>query len=56
MAKYRALTGLSLRKSPDPTSPLYEQWFEWAAGEEFDAPQHLDTKRGVARGIMEQVK
>ena len=54
--KYRALTDLSLRQSPDSKSPLYEQWFSWSAGTEFAPPPHMDVARALARGIMEEVK
>lgn len=56
MAKYRALRDLSLRKSPDPASPLYEDFFEWAKGTVFEAPAHLNIKIATASGKIEEVK
>ena len=56
MPKYRALRDLSLRKSPDATSPQYEEWYEWPAGTEFDAPKHLNVKLGIASGKFEEIK
>lgn len=53
--RYRALVDCSLRQSPDPASPKYEQWHEWPAGTVFDAPKHLDVKRALERGIIEEV-
>lgn len=55
MAKYRALLDLALRKSPDPKSPLYEEWYEWPAGTEFEAPAHLKVEIGIAAGKFEPV-
>lgn len=54
--RLRALVDMSLRQSADSTSPLYEQWHDWKAGEEFDAPANLDVDRAIARGIAEEVK
>lgn len=54
MAKYRALTNLSLRKSPDPKSPLFEQWYEWPEGTVFEAPAHLNVKLGLEAGKFEE--
>ena len=54
--KLRALTDLSLRKSPDPASPLYEEWFQWRAGTVFEAPPHLKVDLGLQRGIFEVVE
>lgn len=53
--KVRALTDLALRKSPDPKSPQWEEWYEWPKGVVFDAPAHLKVDLGVARGVMEIV-
>ena len=53
--KYRALTALSLRQSPDPKSPLYEQWFDWAEGEEFAPPEHMKIDLALQRGVVEEV-
>lgn len=53
--QYRALLDLALRKSPDSTSPLYEEWFEWPAGTVFEAPAHLKVELGIASGKFEEV-
>lgn len=53
--KLKALTDLSLRKSADPKSPLYEEWFEWKAGETFTPPAHLKVELAIKRGIAEVV-
>lgn len=53
--QYRALTDLSLRQSPDTSSPLYEQWHQWKAGAVFTPPAHMDIARALARGIVEEV-
>ena len=62
--KMRALTDLSLRKSPDRTitrdgvevpNPKWDEWYQWTEGKVFTAPSHLKWKRGVERGIMEVV-
>ena len=53
--KYRALCNLALRQSPDPKSPLYEQWFDWAEGTVFEPPKYMNMKRALERGIVEEV-
>lgn len=53
--KLKALTDLSLRQSPDPTSPLWEQWHEWKAGEIFSPPPHFRVDKALERGIVEEV-
>lgn len=53
--KLRALTGLSLRKSADPKDAAYEEWFEWAEGDEFDPPAHMKVEKALERGIVEVV-
>ena len=53
--KLRALADLSLRKSADPKRPEYEQWYDWPAGTVFDAPQNLNVKKAIERGIIEVV-
>lgn len=53
--KYRALTDLFLRQSPDPKSPLYERWHEWKAGDVFEPPAHMRIDRCLERGIIEAV-
>ena len=55
MAKYKAVVDMSLRQSPDPKSPLYERWHDWKAGEVFTPPKHMDVKKALSRGIMEEV-
>lgn len=54
--KLRALTDLSLRQSPDPASPLYEEWFEWPQGTVFVPPAHMKVELAIQRGIAEEVK
>ena len=54
--KLRALTDMSLRKSADPKSPAYQEWFDWKAGEVFEAPPNLKVDLALARGIAEVVK
>lgn len=56
MAKLRAKTDLSLRQSADKRQDTYEQWHEWKAGETFEPPRHMDVKRALERGIVEEVK
>ena len=53
--QYRALTDMSLRQSPDPKSPLWEEWFDWKAGEEFTPPAHMKVDLALERGIIEEV-
>lgn len=53
MPKYRALVNMSLRRSPDSASSLYEEWHDWQAGEVFEPPPHMNVERALARGIME---
>ena len=50
MAKYRVMPGVgpvSLRKSLDPKSPLYNEWYEWRDGDIFSPPAHLKTISGL---------
>lgn len=57
MAKqYRALTKLSLRKSPDKRSKLYEEWHEWKAGTVFEPPAHMRIDKALERRIIQEVK
>ena len=57
MAKrYRALRDMSLRQSPDPKSPKHDEWHDWPAGTVFIPPVHMDIKKALARGIVEEVK
>jgi len=62
--KYRVMPGtgpVSLRQSPDPASPKYEEWFTWNDGDTFSPPLHLKTISGltlaqcVAAGHLEVV-
>ena len=53
--QYRALRNLALRKSPDPASPLFEEFFEWAVGEVFTAPAHMRADVMLASGKIEEV-
>ena len=54
--QYRALSDLSLRQSSKPGTPEYDLWHNWREGEEFEAPAHMDTKRMLASGKIEEVK
>ena len=54
--KYRALSDLALRQSSKPGTPGYDLWHQWAEGEVFEAPAHMDAKRMVASGKIEEVK
>lgn len=56
MAKYKALVDMSLRKSPNKDSPLYEEWHHWKTGQIFTPPPHMDVKRALARGVIGEVK
>ena len=56
MAKFKALTDLSLRQSPDPKSPLFNEWHEWKAGTVFEAPDHMNMEKCLERGIVEPAK
>lgn len=56
MAKrYKALVDMSLRQSPDKRSAKYNEWHDWKAGQVFTPPKHLNIKRALERGIMEEV-
>ena len=52
----RAITRLSLRKSPDKGSPLWDEWHQWEAGAVFTPPAHMDVARALERGIAEVPK
>lgn len=54
--RYRALLDLSLRKSAETASPLYDEWHEWPAGTVFEAPPNLNVKLALANGKIEEVK
>lgn len=54
--KLKAMVDMSLRKSSDPASSLYGEWYEWQVGEIFEPPPHMDVARALARGIAEEVK
>ena len=53
--KLKAKTDLSLRQTDNKKSDRYEQWHEWKAGQEFEPPKHMDVKRALERGIVEEV-
>ena len=62
--KYKVMQGvgpISIRQSPDPKSPLYEQWHDWQDGDVFTPPAHLKTISGltlaqcVKAGHLEEV-
>jgi hypothetical protein len=63
--KYRVMPGagpISLRQSPDKTSPKYEEWFDWTDGDVFTPPPHMKSLGGgksldeaVALGMLEEV-
>ena len=52
-APLRALTKLSLRKSPDRKSPLWDEGFVWEKGVTFAPPPHMMVDRAIDRGIAE---
>lgn len=54
--KYRALSDLSLRQSSKSGAPEYALWHHWSEGEVFEAPAHMDAKRMIASGKIEEVK
>ena len=60
MAKrYRVVEGsgpLSLRQSPDRSSPLFEEWFVWQDREVFTPPPHMKVELALQRGIIELVE
>lgn len=51
--KYRAMLNLSLRKSADPDSPLWYEWYEWPTGTVFEAPPNLNIAVALASGKIE---
>jgi len=51
----RALAKLSLRQSPDPKSPLFDEWHVWQEGEVFTPPAHMKVDLAIERGIAEEV-
>jgi len=53
--KYKAVVDISLRRSPDPQSPLYEQWHDWKAGTVFIPPKHMNIGLALEREIVEEV-
>lgn len=66
MTKLRALVDMSLRKSADEfvqdeetgetvTNPAWEEWYNWKAGETFEAPPNLMVALALKRGIAEEV-
>lgn len=54
--KYRALRNLALRKSPDPESPKFNEFFEWAEREVFTPPAHMKVELMLENGKIEEVK
>ena len=52
----KAIVDLSLRKSPDKSSPLYDEWFNWPEGTVFEPPAHMRVDLALTRGIAEEVK
>lgn len=54
--KLRALVRMDLRKSPDPKSPLFEEWHTWYEGDVFTPPPHMKVDLALKRGIAEEVK
>lgn len=46
---------MSLRKAPTTGMPGYDEWHVWPAGMVFDAPDHMNVDRALARGIAEEV-
>lgn len=54
--RLRALVDMSLRRSKDTTSPLYEEWIDWKAGDVFEPPPHMNVSRCLERGIVEEVE
>ncbi len=53
--KLRALTKLSLRKSPKQGTKLYEEWHVWEKGTVFEPPPHMMVELALKRGIAEEV-
>ena len=53
--QYRALQAMSLRQSPDPKSPQWNEWHEWKAGAVFVPPPHMKVELAVSRGLMKEV-
>lgn len=49
--KLLALVDMGLRKSPKQGDPLWEEFYEWPAGTEFEPPAHLDIQKALARSI-----
>lgn len=52
MAKFRALKDLSLRAKPDP---LCDEWLHWKEGDVFEPPAHMNVKRALASGKIEEL-
>ncbi len=53
--KLRALTIMSLRKSPKLGTKLYEEWHIWEKGDVFEPPPHMKVALALQRGIAEEV-
>lgn len=57
--KLRVVEGygpLGLRKSPDPKSPLYEEFYSWPDGAVFEPPPHMKVDLALKRGVVEEVE
>lgn len=55
MTRYRAVRGVSTRKSADKRSSQYEEWREWQPGEEIsEAPSHMDMDELVKIGAVKE--
>ena len=54
MPKYRVTSDTSTRASPDPSSPDYEKWLYWQAGETTTSwPDHAPVDEWVTTGHWE---
>ena len=55
--KYRVLNPLlSVRRSTDKKSPLYEEFIDWQAGDVMtEWPEHATVKDWLAAGYIEEV-
>ena len=53
--KLRALTKLSLRKSSEIGTKLYNEWHVWEKGVVFEPPAHMMVELTLKRGIAEEV-
>ena len=53
--KLRALTRLSLRKSPKQGSKGWDEWHVWEKGIVFEPPPHMKVDLALRRGIVEEI-